>query len=396
MTNTRTTADNHLDEEKSAARISPEVQCHGSYRVRNTASVGGVKKIPRGFIIPSAAITIPKRQIRFYQYLDRSPEVGDVVYGSVSRTGQHSSLENASGRIHMIQDGSKAVFVFGNRYAPDFYEGLIPETMMREVDLLARSGLIGVVRTKNSGIKDATRVRIVGYLCNESGEVLNTKAFPLVTPKSESLKHPRSRMVLVCGTSMNSGKSTAAAACCWALSSMGHNVRAAKATGTASLKDILHMNDAGANTYADFTYLGYPSTYLLDKEQVIDIFRKLDLKYGNNPKNYWVVEFADGINQRETAMLLHSSEVRSRIHKLVFCANDAFGAIGGLRILKEVFSLVPDALSGICSSSPLHVRELKEFTAIPVFDSATPDLRLLADMLLPDESDTRKSTQEDQ
>jgi hypothetical protein len=36
---------------------------------------------------------------------------------------------------------------------------------------------------------------------------------------------------------------------------MGKKVRASKITGTASLKDILLMNDAGANPYADFTYL---------------------------------------------------------------------------------------------------------------------------------------------
>lgn len=340
-----------------------------------------MKRIPRGYIAPSAAIGVPRRSIRHYEYTDKPPVAGDVVYGTVIRTGQHSSLENASGRIHMIQDGTRAIFVFGNRYAPDFYEGLVPPRMEREVDLLARSGLIGTVKTKNSRIKDATRVTVLGYVCAEDGSVLNTIDFPRVRPRTASRRFPRARMILVCGTSMNSGKSTAAAACCWALSSAGYNVRAAKVTGTASLKDILHMNDAGANPYADFTYLGYPSTYLLPEAEVIGIFDQLDLKYANNPKNFWVVEFADGVNQRETAMLLQSPTVRSRIARLVFCASDAFGAVGGLRVLEERFGLLPDALSGICSSSPLHVRELEAFTSIPVFNSAEPNLKQLASLL---------------
>jgi hypothetical protein len=174
----------------------------------------------------------------------------------------------------------------------------------------------------------------------------------------------------------------AAAACCWSLSSMGYNVRASKVTGTAGLKDILLMNDAGANPYADFTYLGHPSTYQLSQEELLVIFNHLDLKYANNPKNFWVVEFADGIIQRETAMLLASPQVTSRIYKLIFCANDAFGAIGGLPTLKEKFGLVPDALSGLCSSSPLHVRELSAFTDIPVFNSAEASVKRLADILL--------------
>lgn len=341
-----------------------------------------MKKVTKGFILPSAAFTIKEKHVKFYEYREKPPEIGDVVYGAISRIGQHSSLENVSGRIHSIHNGSRALFVFGNRYAPDYYEGMIPDHMPKEAELLARSGMIGFVKTKNSLIKDPTLVKILGYLCDEQGNVLNTRSFPIITPKQEDKKYPRSPMILVCGTAMNSGKSMAAVACCWALTTMGHKVRAAKVTGTASLKDILHMNDAGADLYADFTYLGYPSTYLLPQNELLQIFHHLDLKYANNPKNFWVVEFADGLIQRETAMLLSSPEVTSRIHKFIFCANDAFGAVGGLRVLEERFHLVPDAISGVCSSSPLHVRELSEFTKIPVFNSANPDLKLLAEILL--------------
>jgi hypothetical protein len=339
------------------------------------------KKISKGFIFPSGALTIRPSKVKYYRFFDKLPLPGDLVYGTISRIGQHSSLENALGRIHIIHDGTKAIFVFGNRYAPDFYEGLVPDTITDEADLLARSGVIGIVKTKNSLIKDPTKVKVLGYVCDEAGNVLNTQNFPLIKPKNTIKKQPRSKMILVCGTSMNSGKSMAAAACCWALTSMGYNVRASKVTGTASLKDILLMNDAGAHHYADFTYLGYPSTYLLDKGQLLGIFDRLDLKFANNPKNFWVVELADGVIQRETAMLLSTPELVSRINKLIFCASDAFGAIGGLRTLKENFNLVPDAISGICSSSPLNLRELSEFTDIPVFNSAEIDINRLTKIL---------------
>jgi hypothetical protein len=64
------------------------------------------------------------------------------------------------------------------------------------------------------------------------------------------------------------------------------------------------------------------------------------------------------------------------------CANDAFGAIGGLKILEEKFGMKPDAISGVCSSSPLHIRELSAFTDIPVFNSANPDQHLITNLLL--------------
>jgi len=340
-----------------------------------------MNKIAKGYILPSAAFTLTSANIKYYQPSEKPPRIGDVAYGVIERMGQHSSLENRFGRIHSINDGTKAIFVFGNRYAPDYYEAVIGEQMTEQIDLVARSGVIGVAKTKNALIKDPTKVRILGYVCDENGNTINTRDFPLIKPRTREKKSPRAKMILVCGTSMNSGKSLAAATSCWALTSSGYKVRAAKITGTASLKDILLMNDAGASPYADFTYLGYPSTYLLDESELLDIFDTLDLKYANNKKNFWVVEFADGVIQRETAILLKSPQVRSRIDKLIFCASDAFGAIGGLRILKEQFDLVPDAISGICSSSPLLIRELANFTDIPVFNSANPDKTALTRLL---------------
>ncbi len=351
-----------------------------------------MKKIKAGITFPSAALCLTRRLVRYYHpFPDRVPRNGDVVYGEVIHIGEHSSLENKSARIHMIHNGTPGIFVFGNRYAPDYYEGFVPDHASDTADLLARSGIIGIVKNKNALRKDPTRIRILGYVCDENERVLNTREHPIAAPKQTVKKFPRSPLILICGTSMNSGKSVAAAACCRALSTSGFHVRATKVTGTASLKDILHMNDAGAIHYADFTYLGYPSTYGLPEREMVEIFNKLDLRYANNPKNYWVVEFADGIIQRETALLLQHPEVRRRIHRLIFCARDAFGAIGGIRVLKEKFDLVPDAISGICSSSPLHLQEVAAFTEIPAFNSFQPDVSSLLQILIHPEAAEEKS-----
>ena len=53
-----------------------------------------MKKIPPGFILPSAAFTIRKNRIRRYQLLDKKPEVGDLAYGRVRTLGHHSGIEN--------------------------------------------------------------------------------------------------------------------------------------------------------------------------------------------------------------------------------------------------------------------------------------------------------------
>lgn len=341
-----------------------------------------MKPIPRGYILPSAAFTLQGSLVDSYVPSDDRPRPGDVMYGRIETLGAHRELENKNGRIHRLTDSSTALFVYGNRYATDAFEALVPDEAGHHVDLVARSGVIGKVQVRNSRIAAPTTVKLLGRAVDKDGVPLSTLDHSLVAPQSTVKKTPRSKLILVCGTSMNSGKSTAAVAICWALTTMGHSVRASKVTGTASLKDILHMNDAGASVYNDFTYLGHPSTYMLDEEELLKIFNDLDLKFANNPRNFWVVEVADGLLQRETAMLLASPAVKSRIHRLVFCATDAFGAVGGLHVLEDQYGLYPDAISGVVASSPLGIRELNDYTKIPAFDSAEPDLRTLSEVLL--------------
>lgn len=339
-------------------------------------------QIPRGYLLPSAAYSLQASLIHSYVDTDDRPQPGDVMYGRISTLGYHREIENKNGRIHRLTDSTAGVFVYGNRYATDAFEAFVPDEQMAIADVVARSGVIGRVEVRNSRVAAPTTVKIFGRVVDRDGNPLNTRDHSLVSPQTSEKKTPRSKLILVCGTAMNSGKSTAAVAICWALTTMGHNVRASKVTGTASLKEILHMNDAGAAVYNDFTNLGYPSTYMLDEEAVLGIFNDLDLKYANNPRNFWVVEVADGILQRETAMLLSSPAVKERIHRLVFCATDAFGAIGGIHVLEDLYQLYPDAISGIVASSPLGIRELNDYTKIPAFDSAEPDLRTLSEVLL--------------
>ena len=346
-------------------------------------SVTSSKNIPPSSIQASGLYCLPRRRVQAYRSFDRPPQVGDVLYGTICHLGFHSTIENKHGRIHAINDGTHALFVAGTRYAPDAYEGVLPESLTDEVDLLSRSGLVGKVISKNSMTPNPTRVRIHGYACDADGNVVNTRDYPLIKePRPMTINRPRARAILVIGTTMNSGKSRTAASICWALASRGHTVRGSKVTGTASLKDILHMEDAGASPVADFTYLGHPSTYMLNEDEVIGIFDRLDRRYANNPKNYWVVEIADGVLQRETAMLLRSQRVQSRIHRLAFAASDAMGALGGLEILKREYGLRPDFISGKCSNSSLAVRELRAHTDIPVISNMQPDLDELRQLVL--------------
>ena len=329
-----------------------------------------MQKIKSSCIVSSAAFSVKKSIIKQYDSFNKKPPVvGDLVFGEVSALGHHRLIESKSGRQHTLNIGTRAIFVFGNRYAPDQFEGIVPDSSQEFVELFSQGGVIGEVKTQNQLVGVTTKIKVLGYVCDNESKVINTTDHVLITAKNETRNKKGSKIILCVGTTMNSGKTHAAAACCYALSSMNKNVRAAKITGTASLKDILLMNDCGAEHVADFTYFGYPSTYLMGATQLLSMFRTFDMKYGNDPANYIVIEFADGIFQRETAMLLQMPEIRKRISKLVFCAPDSTAVFGGIQALRDKFGLVPDAISGLCSSSPLAIREIQEFTDTPILQS---------------------------
>jgi hypothetical protein len=312
----------------------------------------------------------------------RTPLIGDVALCKVVRLGQHHSIEHGSGRIHMSFDGTQFVGAFGNRYAPDYFEALVPTAGVTKCDLIARSGLLGKVKGKNSAIIDPTRVEVLGYVTNRDGKIINTRDYPSITAEPTEAELAKVKLVLVVGASMNAGKSTAAKACVYTLAARGERVAAGKATGTASLKDILLMEDAGAETVADFTHLGYPATYLLERSETETVFRRLFGHLARVAKGgYVVMEIADGILQRETRMLLESDFVRRHIHKLILCCGDPLAVAGGVGILEKEFGLQTSALSGRVASSELGRREVASFSKLPCFDAMEVDTAYLHHLL---------------
>ena len=244
-----------------------------------------MKKIKQNCIISSADYSVHNSLIKHYDdELQKAPQMGDLIFREITELGHHLSLESKTARIHIIYEGTHAIFVIDNRYAPDQYEGLIPVEYVDGLDLLGTGGVVSELRTKNELIGAPTKVKLLGYVCDADGRVVNTRDHILVKPKNGLRKTSGAKLILCIGTAMNSGKTHAAAACCYALSSMGKTVRAAKVTGTARLKDIFLMNDCGAEHVADFTYFRYPSTYMLEPDALLHIFHSVDMKYGNNPK----------------------------------------------------------------------------------------------------------------
>ena len=143
------------------------------------------------------------------------------------------------------------------------------------------------------------------------------------------------------------------------------------------------MTDAGACKVLDFTDHGHASTYLLDEDEVVRTARCLIGHLASLNVDVSVIEVADGLLQRETALLLSSKRFTELLDGVVFSAFDAAGAVYGIDQLKRL-GLPVIALSGLLSTSPLGAREACAATGLPVLTSsqlADPDF--VTDLIAP-------------
>jgi molybdopterin-guanine dinucleotide biosynthesis protein len=288
------------------------------------------------------------------------PHAGDLLLARVGRIGQHRRIELRSGRRALLFEGDEIVLCYGNRYAPDQFEAYVPNDL-GPCHMAAAGGVAGRVVAAHLRMKAPTEILPLGLLGDRQGRVVNLYRYAL-KPRAARGGAP---VFAVVGTSMNAGKTSAAAALVRGLTLAGFKVGAAKVTGTGAGGDLWHMTDAGAAAVLDFTDAGHASTYLADDEALKGIFVTLTGELDAEGVDVIVVEIADGLNQLETARLAASDVFRERVVGVVFAAADAMGARAGSDWLAR-HRLPLLAVSGLVTASPLARRETVQTVSAPV------------------------------
>lgn len=289
---------------------------------------------------------------------------GDLVLGRVLTVGQHGRIQLMEGRPATLYPGDLIVLPCGARYAPDQFEGLA-EIDPEGCDMLAGGGCLGRMVWRHDRMKAPTRVQPLGLLTDAVGRVLTTADFALPHPaRASSLP-----LIVVVGTSMNSGKTTATVALTHGLTRAGFAVAALKGTGTGSFGDVNDYADAGAAYVGDFTDAGMVTTYLEPLERVKAGIEMLLAAAETQGANVAVMEIADGIFQKETAALLADPAFVARMQGCVFACGDAVAAAGGVSVLAGL-GLRPLCLTGLLSCSPMASAEAKAMTGVTVVSRA--------------------------
>lgn len=310
--------------------------------------------------LPYALRRVPQENLSNLLPCSEPPQPGDIALAKVEKIGRNTNLELPSGRRCALYVGDLMVGVFGNRYATMQFEGYARANGER-CDLLSMAGVCGLVETKHDGVGEPSKLHLMGYVAGPDGRKLHLRQFALTSAASAQT---RPRVVVVCGTSMDSGKTRSVASIIKGLRQEGHRVVGIKLTGTASGKDTLSMLDAGACAALDFVDGGLPSTYLCNLDELLNLHFTLLSQAASKGAAFAVIEIADGLLQNETAALLQNPRFTQTVDAWAFAAGDPLGAAGGMRVLRS-WGIHPVAICGVVTMSSLAIREAQTATGLP-------------------------------
>lgn len=294
---------------------------------------------------------IPTERMQMLLPPPAEPKAGDLLFARIEQLGHHKAIELPSGRKAGLASEDEVILAYGNRYAPDQFEAVVPPDL-GPCHIVAAGGVASLAMAWHDKTMFPTAIVPLGLVADQRGCVLNVADFA-IAPEPALAPPP---VIVIYGTSMNAGKTTTAASLVRGLAKAGFAVGAAKVTGTGAGNDLWAMTDAGACAALDFTDAGFATTYLAPVDALVEGARHLLNSLAAAGAEIAVLEVADGLFQPETAALAKSPAFRKLTDGVLFAAGDAMGAVAGCERLRELGYDVL-GLSGLLTRSPLARRE---------------------------------------
>lgn len=306
-------------------------------------------------------------------------EAGDYVLGRITvPPGGLANIELTSGRLITASSGDSVLGALAVRHATlevvGSYEQVGEDGRM---ELLSGGGLLGRA-TSISGVFPALmQVEYRGHAVR-GGKKLSMRDF---AKRPRALGPYATPTILIIGTSMSAGKTTAAKVIIRQLKRAGLRVVGAKLTGAGRYRDVLAMWDAGADAIFDFVDVGLPSS-VLDPEQYRERLRDLlGLITEAEPEVVVAEAGASPLEPYNGRVVL--DELADAVAFKVLCASDPYAVVGVMR----GFDIIPDLVAGVATSTSAGVElvdKLSDAKALNLLDSsAIPELLSMLEKALP-------------
>lgn len=299
-------------------------------------------------------------------------ETADYVLGEVLGPSDHP-FELASGRLVDSVIGDLVIGALGKRAATLEVVGDWNHTGVNgEMHALTGAGLFGLATSMSTWLLPLTPIRYRGHVTRADRKV-TMRDFVETLPSTT----PDAPVILVVGTSMSAGKTTAARIVVRMLAERGLRVVATKLTGAARYRDILSCLDVGADYVLDFVDAGLPSTVCPATRYAAALDHLLTRITMLKPD---VIVAEAGASPMEP---YNGATACDRLKPLVtlsiLCASDPYAVLG----VQNAFQLRPDIVAGPAANTTAAVELVKKLTGVRALNlrdaGAAEELRMLLD-----------------
>lgn len=284
---------------------------------------------------------------------------GDFVVGLVTGSPtKRYRVELTTGRMMEILEGDLLIGALGAREATleatGSWEDVGRDGMMH---LLTGAGLLGKCRSRSAVLPPLIDIRYSGHVfVDEAKATLERFRVPVETIAYDI------PTVLLIGSSMSAGKTTAARRIIRMLKSHGYSVAGCKLTGAGRYRDILSMKDAGADLFLDFVDGGLAST--IGPENVVrPALDNVLSRVAHYSPDVAVVEAGasplEPYNGRLAIEMMNDS-----VKFTVLCASDPYSVLG----VTTAYNRSPDIVTGIAASTDAATTLVRRLSGIPAFN----------------------------
>lgn len=306
---------------------------------------------------------------------------GDVVAARIlNRKTTYNQLELVTGRFSVLKPGDVIAGVLGHRRALNGYAGRTPDELGvgQSIQLLNLGGVMGICESANPDVGAPFECEVMGQVLSFPylGERIGVPASIVdhAQPTAETLDLGGVPVVAVVGTCMNSGKSAACNVIIQELSRSRRRVHAAKATGVSLLRDILGMEDAGAQETMTFTDLGIVTT---TRQTAPSATRSLLTTLARSKPDVIVLELGDGLmGDYGVDAILEAPDLREAFSAVVFAASDPVGAWGGLEQLRRLYEIEPTVVTGPATDNAAGTEVIRERMKVAAWNARTEPQQL--------------------
>ncbi len=318
--------------------------------------------------------------------LDIPCEEGILVAARIlNNKSRYNQLELTSGRMSTLKEGDIIIGSLGHRNALLGYSGYLPESLEvgSSIQVLNIGGVLGICDSYNPEVGPPFNCELLGTVLSFPflGERIGVpaRAGLHAYEKNAILNISNIPVIAISGTCMDSGKTVAACSLISRLRHKNMKVSACKATGVALRRDILAMEDAGADKTMIFSDFGVVATTPENGSSLT----KLLLNYlALDKPDAIVIELGDGLlGSYGVQSILADQELVDSFSAVVLCANDPVAAWGGVKILRDEYGIEPSVVTGPATDNSVGLDLINNSLNLPAINALTDGL-VLGDLII--------------